>query len=142
MVKTTNRGHRNHCLSLSTRATAILLTTLLAITTAFAAPPTKKKGDGKATIRVTDLRTERMTRPMSIDTPTPRLGWVIDTDKKDVMQTAYHLIVASTKEKAEALEGDFWDVEVTSDQSQWVKYAGKTLRGNTRCYWRVKVTTT
>ena len=147
MVKTTNIGHKNYrdyknYSALFARATAILLMTLLVVTAAFAAPPTKKKGDGKTTIRVTDLRTERMARPMSIDTPTPRLGWVIDTDKKDVMQTAYHLIVASTKEKAEALDGDLWDVEKNSDQSQWVKYAGKALRGNTRCYWRVKVTTT
>ena len=95
-------------------------------------------------IRVTHLRTERMVQPMSVDTPIPRLGWVIETDKgmKDVMQTAYHLIVASTREKAEALEGDLWYTIVDSDRSQWVRYAGKPLRSNTRCYWRVKVSTT
>ena len=95
-------------------------------------------------IRVSHLRTERMIQPMSVDTPTPRLGWAIDTDAgiKDVMQTEYHLIVASTREKAEALEGDLWDATVSSDQSQWVRYAGKPLRSNTRCYWRVKVSTT
>ena len=50
-------------------------------------------------IRVSHLRTERMIQPMSVDTPTPRLGWAIDTDAgiKDVMQTEYHLIVASTR---------------------------------------------
>ena len=95
-------------------------------------------------IRVTQLRTERMAQPMSVDTPTPRVGWKIEADGrlKNVMQTAYHLIVASTREKAEALEGDLWDTTANTDQSQWVRYAGRQLRSNTRCYWRVKVSTT
>jgi len=95
-----------------------------------------------APVSVTELKTERMANPMSIDTPTPRLGWVIKSDKKDVMQTSCHIIVASTPEKAQNLEGDLWDTNIDGDQSQWVKYAGKELRANTRCYWRVKVNTT
>ena len=100
------------------------------------------KDNTAAGIRVVDLRTERMANPMSIDTPTPRLGWMIASDKKDVMQQSFRIIVASTKEKAQKLDGDLWDATVTTDQSQWVKYAGKQLRSNTRCYWRVKVETT
>ena len=104
----------------------------------------KKKTAKKAQfpVAVTELKTERMTDPMSIDTPQPRLGWVLKSDKQDVMQTSYRIIVASTKDKADRLEGDLWDATVNSDQSQWVKYAGKELRSNTPCYWRVKVTTT
>ena len=118
-----------------------LLLPLLLCLMPFATQAAKKKV--ASDILVTDMRTERMTRPMSIDTPTPRLGWRIEAnnDLKDVKQTAYHIIVASSPEKAEALEGDLWDATANSDQSQWVRYAGKTLRSNTRCYWRVKVTT-
>ena len=93
-------------------------------------------------IRVTDLRTERLVNPMSLDTPTPRLGWRIESTENEVTQTSYHIIVSSTPEKAEALDGDLWESSTTSDQSQWVSYQGKPLRSNTRCYWRVKVTTT
>lgn len=93
-------------------------------------------------IRVVDLRTERMTAPMSVDTPTPRIGWRIETDKKNVVQTTYHVIVSSTLEKAKNCDGDLWDAQVDSDQSQWIRYAGKQLRSNTPCYWRVKVETT
>lgn len=92
-------------------------------------------------ILVTDLRTERLVNPMSIDTPSPRLGWRIETNINNVKQTSYHLIVSSTPEKAQALDGDLWDCSVSSDQSQWVIYQGKMLRSNTRCYWRVKVST-
>ena len=118
-----------------------LLLALLCLTALTVSAAKKKQVNP---IRVTHLRTERMVQPMSVDTPTPRLGWVIETDKglKDVMQTSYRLIVASTREKAEALEGDLWDTTANTDQSQWVRYAGKVLRSNTRCYWRVKVSTT
>ena len=92
-------------------------------------------------INVTDLRTERLVNPMSIDTPTPRLGWRIETNTNDVKQTCYHLIVSSTPEKAQALDGDLWESIVDTDQSQWISYQGKPLRSNTRCYWRVKVST-
>lgn len=93
-------------------------------------------------VSTTDLRTERLVNPMSIDTPHPRLGWRIESSEKDVMQTRCHIIVASTRAKAEALDGDLWDVTLEGDRSQWVPYQGKTLKSNTRCYWRVKVSTT
>ena len=117
------------------------LLALLCLATLTAAGAKKRQAPP---IRATHLLTERMAQPMSIDTPTPRLGWVIEAAQglKDVRQTSYHLIVASTREKAEALEGDLWDVSANTDQSQWIRYAGKTLRSNTRCYWRVKVSTT
>ncbi len=115
----------------------LLLMTALSITAA--RKPVKKT---VSSIQVTDLRTERLVQPMSIDTPSPRLGWRIEATMSDVTQTAYHLIVASTPEKAQALEGDLWDTRATTDQSQWIRYAGKTLRSNTRCYWRVQVNTT
>ncbi len=93
-------------------------------------------------VSVTDLRTERLVNPMSVDTQQPRLGWRIESSEKDVMQTRCHLIVASSREKAEALEGDLWDATLQGNQSQWIVYQGKTLKSNTRCYWRVQVSTT
>lgn len=95
----------------------------------------------EAKVTVTNLHTERLESPMSLDTPTPRFGWQIVTDAKGVMQTAYHIIVASTPEKAERCEGDLWDANVKSSQSQWVRYEGRQLRSNTRGYWRISVET-
>lgn len=120
------------------------LITALAVALCMPGMAAKKKTGKKAQfpVAVTELKTERMTDPMSIDTPAPRLGWVITSDKQDVMQTSYRIIVASTKEKADNLTGDLWDATVESDQSQWIRYAGKELRSNTPCYWRVKVNTT
>lgn len=92
-------------------------------------------------INITDLKTERLVNPMSIDTRTPRLGWRLESNVNDVKQTCYHLLVSSTPEKAQALDGDLWESIVDTDQSQWISYQGKPLRSNTRCYWRVKVST-
>jgi len=103
---------------------------------------TAKKNVASSAIDVYDLRTERLVNPMSIDTPTPRLGWRIYSKQHDVMQTSCHILVASTREQADALHGDLWDVTLQGDRSQWVLYQGKPLHSNTRCYWRVKVTTT
>lgn len=119
--------------------TIITVMAALAMLDAYAA---KKPSKGTDVIRVVDLRTERMTAPLSINTPTPRLGWRIESGKKNVMQTSCRIIVASTYEKAMAGEGDLWDTTINGDQSQWVSYAGKQLRSNTPCYWRVKVATT
>ena len=105
-------------------------------------PMTAAKKKAPFMVKVTDLRTERLVNPMSVDTPSPRLGWRIESTKNDVMQTSYRLIVSSTPEKAQALDGDFWDTTVETNQSQWISYQGKALRSNTRCYWRVKVNTT
>ena len=113
----------------------IILLSLVSLTITLA---NKKKA---LQINVTDLRTERLVNPMSIDTPTPRLGWRIETNTNDVKQTCYHLIVSSTPEKAQAFDGDLWESIVDTDQSQWISYQGKPLRSNTRCYWRVKVST-
>lgn len=118
--------------------TFITIMAALALVDGYAAKKPNKQTGG---IMVVDLRTERMLSPMSIDTPTPRLGWRIETEKKNVMQTNCHIIVSSTMEKAIKGEGDLWDTTINGDQSQWITYAGKQLRSNTPCFWRVKVNT-
>ncbi len=118
--------------------TFLTIMAALALVDGYAA---KKPNKQTGAIRVVDLRAERMLSPMSIDTPTPRLGWRIETEKRNVMQTNCHIIVASTLEKALKGEGDLWDATINGDQSQWVTYAGKQLRSNTPCFWRVKAAT-
>ena len=120
----------------------LLLTCAFALTVAVAHSKKKTETGACNVVTVTDLRTERMVNPMSLDTPTPRFGWRISSTKNDVKQTSYHIIVASTEEKALNGEGDLWDVEAESDRSQWITYAGSELRSDTRCYWRVKIVTT
>ncbi len=121
---------------------SILILFLLSFCFVASAAEKKKDFKGTAPIIVTNLLTEGMHSPMSIDTSEPRLSWQISSELNDVMQTSYHIIVASTLEKADNGEGDLWDATLDSDQSQWIKYEGKHIRSNTPCFWKVKVNTT
>lgn len=92
---------------------------------------------------VDDLRVENLTNPMGLDVRQPRLSWKIRSAEKNVMQQSYRILVASTLEKLAEDKGDIWDSGVVSDeQSIWVPYAGKELKDNQRCYWKVQLGTT
>jgi alpha-L-rhamnosidase len=91
-----------------------------------------------AKVEVVNLRVENMTGPLGIDTDRPRLSWQLVSDKKNVVQTGYRIIVSSTP----GGNGDLWDTgDVKSDEQLWIPYAGKRLKSGQQCYWRVKVTT-
>ena len=95
-----------------------------------------------AAIDITDLRTELLKSPEGIDVRQPRLSWRIESDEQNVIQTAYHILVASSPELLEQEKGDIWDSgKIESDASQWITYQGKTLKRNASYYWKVKIDT-
>ncbi|MDE6556380.1 MAG: family 78 glycoside hydrolase catalytic domain [Duncaniella sp.] len=97
----------------------------------------------RASVNVGSLTTEGQPAPLSIETQHPRLSWIITSNEHDVMQTSYHVLVATSPDLLEAGKADLWDSGIVkSDQSVWVAYDGKPLADNTRCYWKVKVSTT
>ena len=90
-------------------------------------------------VSVSRLTTEHLANPMGIDTSTPRLSWQLESGQKNVRQEAYHILVASTPELLAQDKGDLWDSGKTaSAESQNIVYAGKALKSDTRCYWKVK----
>ena len=96
-----------------------------------------------ATVVITNLRTEQMVNPLGLDTATPRMSWMLESDQNNVMQTAYHLLVASSLELLEEGKADLWNSgKVTSDASQWITYNGIPLKPNQRAWWKVKSYTT
>ncbi|KAI9453505.1 alpha-L-rhamnosidase [Russula earlei] len=98
-----------------------------------------------AQVQVRNLRCETLQNPVGIDVVAPRLSWEISSAQRSVRQTAYEVIVASTKEKLAANEGDLWNSgKVITDRSIQVSYdvhAGKALTSRQQCYWKVKVFT-
>jgi alpha-L-rhamnosidase len=92
-----------------------------------------------AQIKLQNLRCEMLVNPLGIDVSTPRLSWEIVTTERNVLQTGYQIIVASSKEKLNKNEGDIWNSgEVESDASIHVTYAGKALQSRTTYFWKVK----
>ena len=97
----------------------------------------------KATVSVTYLRTEQMINPMGLDTNAPRMSWMLESDIHNVIQTAYHILVASSPELLNENDADLWNSgKVMSDQSQWIAYQGVPLKSNQRACWKVKSYTT
>lgn len=94
-------------------------------------------------LTVNQLSAEQLSNPQGIDTRKPRLSWMIQSDKRNVMQTAYRLLVASSPELLAQEKGDLWDSDIIkSNNSQWVTYSGIDLKSSMRCYWKVKCYTT
>ena len=91
----------------------------------------------------TKLRCEYLKDPIGLDVLKPRLSWttVLPADTQFAQyQTAYQVLVSSTREHLETSRGDLWDSGwVKSGQSQQVEYEGKTLRSGQACWWKVRV---
>jgi alpha-L-rhamnosidase len=96
----------------------------------------------QATVDVTNPRCELLTNPQGIDCAVPRLSWEIVSKGRDIRQTSYRILVASSLDKLNAGEGDLWDSKsVKTNASIDVPYKGKPLESRNVCYWKVKVTT-
>ena len=76
---------------------------------------------------------------MGLDTAVPRMSWRLESSQRNVMQTAYRILVASSPELLAQDKGDLWDPgKVESDASVWIPYQGKRLKSNQRVYWKVR----
>ena len=70
----------------------------------------------------------------------PFLGWVVNSDHDNTLQTAYQILVASNLKNIQSNVGDLWNSGKTvSDQSVNITYAGKDLQANTVYFWKVKI---
>ena len=86
------------------------------------------------------LRCEGLTNPLGIDQAQPRFSWAIPLGARGLAQAARQVLVADSLKTLAADQGNLWDSgKVTSDQSQWVAYAGKPLAKGARCWWKVRV---
>jgi len=91
-------------------------------------------------LSVSYLRCEYLVNPLGIDERTPRLSWIIDSNRRGAKQIAYRLRVASTSEQLAKNAADLWDSgRIESNQTTHVAYAGKPLRSRDVCHWNVEV---
>ncbi|MBN2274208.1 MAG: glycoside hydrolase family 78 protein [Bacteroidales bacterium] len=94
----------------------------------------------KEDLSVTNLRCEMLVNPEGIDITIPRLSWIIESPQRNIQQTDYQILVASTPERLDKNEGDIWNSgKIASGRSVHIPYAGLKLKSRMRCYWKVKV---
>jgi len=93
-----------------------------------------------SSVSVKQPRCEYRVNPLGIDVVKPRLNWVLQSSERGQKQTAYRVLVASSRKKLTSDEGDLWDSgKVESDRSIHVVYEGRPLESRMRCWWKVRV---
>lgn len=87
----------------------------------------------------TGLLMDLMEVPMGIDSENPALSWIVNDADQNEVQTAYQVLVASTKANIDADIGDVWDSgKIVSSESSNALYAGPALEANSGYYWKVR----
>ena len=93
-----------------------------------------------AGLKPVHLECEARTNPLGIDTPRPRLSWILESADNGQRQLAYRILVASRPELLRPGQADLWDSgEVSSAETLNLEYAGHALASDQRCFWQVQV---
>ncbi|WP_207511109.1 alpha-L-rhamnosidase [Longitalea luteola] len=91
-----------------------------------------------AQVQVQNLVIENLSNPIGLDVTNPRFSWQLSSPKRNVLQTAYEIRVASDIKAIS--KGNVWNSgKVMSDQSVLVPYKGAALISGKRYYWQVRV---
>ena len=99
-----------------------------------------KSGKANGALRAYGLRCEHFVDPLGVDVRVLRLGWVVESEERDQVQTAYQILVASDEKLLKRDKADFWDSgKVESDQTVDVGYGGKELAAHQGCFWKARV---
>jgi len=89
---------------------------------------------------VTNLRINTTANPLGIDDSSPNLSWVVQSDKRGTLQTAYEILVSTDKKKLEEGMANYWQTgKITSCATFGIKYGGKPLKSFTRYFWSVRI---
>lgn len=122
------------------RCKTILLTMSLLTSPYFLAAYGVKEGEKN--IEPVGLQCEYLHNPLGLDISHPRLSWKMGTTfaVRGQRQTAYQVLVASSRESLDKEQGDLWDSgQVRSDESVNIVYDGKTLVTGQKCFWKVRL---
>ncbi|HRG83537.1 MAG TPA: family 78 glycoside hydrolase catalytic domain, partial [Chitinophagaceae bacterium] len=92
-----------------------------------------------AQLNVVKPRVENLSNPIGLDMTRPTFSWQLVSPKRNTVQTAYELIIASTANAIEKGRPDWKSGKISSDQSLLVPYTGPELLSGKKYYWKVRV---
>jgi hypothetical protein len=91
-------------------------------------------------LRVSGIYCENKSEPMGVPTSGLRFSWKISSTERNVLQTAYRLVLAKDLPGSFAEEDLVWDSGImTEGESILVSYKGPSLEPGTGYLWRVRV---
>lgn len=122
----------------STSASAVALASLRPAQ-AHGQSRTASAASGKSAAPV-GLLVNGVTNPLAIDRDAVRFTWGQKDAGRGAAQSAYRILVASSREFLAEGKGDMWDSgKVDADKSAGVVYAGAALPSATRLWWKVRL---
>lgn len=86
-----------------------------------------------------NLQCEYLTSPQSVDKPHPQLSWMMDSNTRNAMQTAWQVMVASSQDLLETDAPDLWDSGRREGREIMVAYDGKDLQPFCCYFWKVRI---
>ena len=89
----------------------------------------KYSSEEKIRIVIEGMRGEYNTNPLGVETSEPCLSWILESDERGEKQTAYRVLVASSLQKLQANNGDFWyigKIEAFIDSNNKIAYESKS----------------
>jgi hypothetical protein len=93
-----------------------------------------------AAMTVGSLGCEHRENPLGVDVTQPNLSWVLESSWRGDGQSAYQVLVASSRAGLDKNNGDLWDSgKVASDATIQVPFAGKPLKSSQQVFWKVRV---
>ena len=93
-----------------------------------------------ATGAPTGLLVNGVANPLAVDRGAIRFTWRSEAGGRGEKQTAYQVLVSSSRTNLATAEGDFWDSgKVVSDRSAALEYGGRTLPPAERFWWKVRI---
>ncbi|MFL5741470.1 MAG: family 78 glycoside hydrolase catalytic domain [Flavisolibacter sp.] len=91
-------------------------------------------------LSVVHLSCENKNNPLGVDRTSPVLGWQIKSDQRNVLQTAYRILIADDSAMLAKDKVNIWDSKkISSDQCVQVKYKGRKLSSVKTYFWKVMV---
>src|SRR5262245_15622346 len=91
-------------------------------------------------VRVVGLKVDYLDRPIGLENRRPLLSWRLESDARNVRQSAYRILVASDEALLRAGRGDLWDSgKIESKKSFGIPYRGRELTSRQRCWWSVRI---
>ena len=93
-----------------------------------------------AEIQISGLKVQSIAEPVGIDVPAPGFSWQWKSDQRGSLQTAYQLIVASSRDLLQKDNGDLWNSgKVNSVDQTYIDYKGSSLKSGKTYFWKVKI---
>lgn len=91
-------------------------------------------------LSVVALKCENKTNPPGVEKRSPSLSWQLKSTERNILQTAYRILVTDDSVLLQKNIGNVWDSKkIISDQSIQVQYKGQKLFSAKTYFWKVMV---